>query len=157
MWTRPSTATGTVNIHPSRGITVNGLHYWHDSMRSALVSGKSVPVRYEPCAMGVVYADSGRQWLECIADAFAQVHGRSEREWNLILDEWREQQRQHSQKRVTLNGPRLSQFLQKLQGDEALLLQRQRDLEEQAQREAILLKTPKPRKREKCHHSLNWT
>ena len=146
MLTRPSTATGTVNIHPSRGITVNGLHYWHDSMRSALVSGKSVPVRYEPFDMGFVYAYSGGQWLECIADAFAQVHGRSEREWNLILDEWREQQRQHSQKRVTLNGPRLSQFLQKLQGDEALLLQRKLDLEEQAQREAILLKTPKAEK-----------
>jgi len=96
--------------------------------------------------MGFVYAYSGGQWLECIADAFAQVHGRSEREWNLILDEWREQQRQHSQKRVTLNGPLLAQFLQKLQGDEALLLQRQRDLEEQAQREAILLKTPKAEK-----------
>ena len=64
----------------------------------------------------------------------------------LILDEWREQQRQHSQKRLTLNGPRLSQFLQKLQGDEALLLQRQRDLEEQAQREAILLKKPEASK-----------
>lgn len=71
------------------------------------------------------------------------MHGRSEREWNLILDEWREQQRQHNQKRITVNGPMLAQFLQKLQGDEALLLQRKLDLEEQAQREAILLKRPK--------------
>ena len=86
------------------------------------------------------------QWIECIADAFAQVHGRSDREWNLILDEWREQQRQHNQKRITINGPLLAQFLQKLQGDEALLLQRKLDLEEQAQREAILLKTPKAEK-----------
>jgi hypothetical protein len=31
--------------------------------------------------------------------------------------------------------------LQKLEGGEVLLLQRQRDLEEQAQREALLLKT----------------
>jgi putative transposase len=93
--------------------------------------------------MGFVYAYIGAQWIECIADTFAQVHGRSEREWNLILDEWREQQRQHNQKRITINGPLLAQFLQKLQGDEALLLQRQRDLEEQAQREALLLKRPK--------------
>ncbi|MBV9229797.1 MAG: DDE-type integrase/transposase/recombinase [Chloroflexi bacterium] len=141
MLTRPSTETGTAKIHPSRGITVNGLHYWHDSMRST--SGQTVSVRYEPFDMGFVYAYIGGQWIECIADAFAQVHGRSEREWNLILDEWREQQRQHNQKRITINGPLLAQFLQKLQGDEALLLQRQRDLEEQAQREAILLKRPK--------------
>jgi putative transposase len=138
MLTRPSTGTETVKIHPSRGITVNSLHYWHDSMRSA--SGQTVSVRYEPFDMGFVYAYIGGQWIECIADAFAQVHGRSEREWNLILDEWREQQRQHSQKRITINGPILAQFLQRLQSDEALLLQRQRDLEEQAQREAILLK-----------------
>ena len=141
MLTRPSTETGTAKIHPSRGITVNGLHYWHDSMRSA--SGQTVSVRYEPFDMGFVYAYIGGQWIECIADAFAQMHGRSEREWNLILDEWREQQRQHNQKRITMNGPLLAQFLQKLQGDEALLLQRKLDLEEQAQREAILLKRPK--------------
>jgi len=141
MLTRPSTETGTAKIHPSRGITVNGLHYWHDSMRSA--SGQTVSVRYEPFDMGFVYAYIGGQWIECIADAFAQMHGRSEREWNLILDEWREHQRQHNQKRITINGPLLAQFLQQLQGDEALLLQRQRDLEEQAQRETILLKRPK--------------
>lgn len=140
MLTRPSTETGTVKIHPSRGITVNGLHYWHESMRLADQSGKVVPVRYEPFNMGFVYAYIGGQWIECIADLFVHVHGRSEREWDLILDEWREQQRQHNQKRITINGPLLAQFLQKLQGDEAFLLQRQRDLEEQAQREAILLK-----------------
>jgi putative transposase len=140
MLTRPSTEAGTAKIHPARGITVNSLHYWHDSMRSASVSGQTVPVRYEPFDLGFVYAYIGGQWIECIADAFAHVHGRSEREWNLILDEWREQQRQHNQKRITINGPLLAQFLQKLQGDEALLLQRQRDFEEQAQREAILLK-----------------
>jgi putative transposase len=143
MLTRPSTATGTVKIHPSRGITVNGLHYWHESMRSTDQSGRTVPVRYEPFDMGFVYAYIGGQWLECIADAFASVHGRSEREWNLILDEWREQQRQHDQKRITLNSPLLAQFLQTMMNDEALLLQRQRDLEEQTQRETVLRSRPK--------------
>ncbi len=142
MQTRPTTRTGTVKIHPSRGITVNGLHYWHDSMRASQVAGQTVHVRYEPYDMGVAYAYIGGQWLECIADAFALVHGRSEREWDLILEEWREQQRQHGRKRITLNGPLLAQFLQQLENDEALLLQRQRDLEEQAQREVLLLKTP---------------
>jgi putative transposase len=111
-------------------------------MRSTQVAGQTVPVRYEPYDMGVVYAYIGGQWIECVADAFAQVHGRSEREWHLILEEWREQQRQHEHKRITLNGPRLSQFLRELEHDEALLLQRQRDLEEQAQRSALLLKVP---------------
>jgi len=138
MQTRPTTRTGAVTIFRGRGIRVHGLHYWHEAMRSPQVAGQTVPVRYEPYDMGVVYAYIEGQWLECLADDFAQVHGRSEREWNLILEEWRAQQRQHHQKRVTLNGPLLAQFLQQVEHDEAVLLQRQRDLEEQAQRAALL-------------------
>jgi putative transposase len=140
MLTRPATRVGTVKIHRARGITVNGLQYWHESMRSTQIAGQTVAVRYEPYDMGVVYAYIGGQWLECIADAYAQVHGRSEREWNLILDEWREQQRQHARQRIALNGPLLAQFLQKLENDEALLLQQQRDFEEQPLRASLLLR-----------------
>lgn len=142
--TRPSTRTGVVKIHQSRGITVNGLQYWHECMRSTRVAGQTVPIRYEPYDLGFSYAYIDGQWIECVADAFLQVHGRSEREWNVILDEWREQQRQHNYKRVTLNGPRLAEFLQELEKEEAWLLQRQRDLEEQPQREALLMPEPRP-------------
>jgi putative transposase len=140
--TRPSTRTGVVKIHPARGITVNGLQYWHECMRSPRITGQTVPVRYEPYDMGFSYAYIDDQWVECVADAFLQVHGRSEREWNVILDEWREHQRQHQMKRVTLDGPRLAQFLLELEKDEAWLLQRQHDLEEQPLREALLLAGP---------------
>lgn len=142
--TRPSTRTGVVKIHQSRGITVNGLQYWHEYMRSPSVFGKSVPVRYEPYNMGFAYAYIDGQWIECIADAFLQVHGRSEHEWNLILEEWREHQRQHNLKRVTLNGKLLAEFLHELEKDEMWQLQRVRDLEEQPQREALLLPGNRP-------------
>jgi putative transposase len=105
MLTRPTTRSGQAKVHPSRGITVNHLHYWHESMRQPAVAGRSVPVRYEPYDMGVVYLFLDGQWLECLADDYALVHGRSEQEWELILEEWREQQRQHGQKRITINGP----------------------------------------------------
>jgi putative transposase len=138
MLTRPTTRTGFAHVHPSRGITVNGLHYWNESMRKPSVAGRSVPVRYEPYDMGVVYTFLDGQWLECVADDYALVHGRSEREWNLILDEWREHLRQHGQKRITINGPLLARFLEEVAAEEQLLLQRQRDLEEHTIREAIL-------------------
>jgi putative transposase len=76
--------------------------------------------------------------LPCTADAFFQVQGRSEREWHLILDEWREQQRQHSRKRVSVNGPLLARFLEEIATEEQLLLQQQRDLEGLPIREAIV-------------------
>ena len=113
-------------------------------MRSPSVFGQTVPVRYEPYNMGFAYAYIGGQWIECIADAFLQVHGRSEHEWNLILEEWREHQRQHNLKRVTLNGKLLAEFLRELEKDEAWQLQRLRDLEEQPQRETLLLLGNRP-------------
>ncbi len=137
MLTRPTTRTGQALVHRSSGITVNQLHYWNDRMRAPSVVGSRVPIRYEPFDMGRAYAFIDGQWEECIADEFAQVHDRSEREWHLILEEWREHQRQHGKKRVTINGPLLAQFLEEIGAEQRLLLQRQRDLEERSIREAL--------------------
>ena len=49
----------------------------------------------------------------------------------------------HAQKRISINGPLLAQFLQKLENDEALVLQQQRDFEEHPLRTSILLR-PQP-------------
>jgi putative transposase len=138
MQTRPTTRTGKAKIYRGRGITINGLQYWHERMIASDVAGQTVPVRFEPYDMGVAYAYIDGQWLECVADAYAQVHGRSEKEWNLILDEWREHQRQHTQKRVTLNGPLLAQFLQRVEQEETFSLQHEREYEEQSLRRACL-------------------
>ena len=148
MLTRPTTRTGHAKVDPSRGLTVNGLHYWHPTLRQPQVAGSAVPVRYEPFDMSVVYAFVEGQWLECVADNFAQVHGRSEREWQLILEEWRQQQRQHGQKRVRVNGALLAQFLEAIAAEEQVLMQRQRDLEGHAIRAAICgtpVAPPRPR------------
>ena len=102
------------------------------------VAGQTVPVRFEPYDMGVAYAYIDGQWLECIADAYTQVHGRSEKEWNLILDEWREHQRQHAHNRVTLNGPLLAQFLHQVEQEETFERVHEHEYEEQALRRASL-------------------
>ena len=136
--TCPSTRTGYAKVDRARGIQVNGLRYWNPLMRACRDAGKRVPVRYEPFDMSRAYAFVDGQWLPCTADAFFQVQGRSEREWQLILDEWREQQRQHGRKRVSVNGPLLAQFLEEIATEEQLLLQRQRDLEGLPIREAIV-------------------
>jgi len=133
-----TTRTGSAKVDQSRGIVVNGLRYWNPLMRSPLVAQSSVAVRYEPFDMSVVYAFIGDQWLECVADQILCVQGRSEREWNLLLDEWREQQRQHGQKRVNVNGPLLARFLEEVAMEEEVLLQQQRDLEGHSIREAIV-------------------
>lgn len=117
---------------------MNGLHYWNAVFQNREIAGTSVPVCYEPYDMGVVYVFVQGQWFECIADNYAQVHGRSEREWHLILDEWRAHQRQHGKARTQVNGPLQARFLEALEADERMLLQQQRDYEERALRDAIL-------------------
>ena len=107
-------------------------------MRSSRDAGKFVEVRYEPFDMCLAYAFVDGQWLPCTADAFLQVQGRSEREWELILDEWREQQRAHHRKRVSIDSSLLAAFLEEVLTEEALLQQQQRDLEGVPIREAIV-------------------
>jgi putative transposase len=144
MLTRPTTRTGQAKVDPSRGITVNWLHYWNPAFRNSEVAGSVVPVRYEPYDMGVVYAFVRDQWLECIADEYAHVHERSEREWHLILDEWRAHQRQHGNKRITINSALLADFLEEMAAEERVLLQRSHDLEERSIRERLSGKIPLP-------------
>lgn len=136
--TCPSTRTGCAKLDGARGIVINGLRYWNPLMRSSPEAGRCVPVRYEPFDMSIAYAFIDGQWLKCTADAFVQVQGRSEREWQLILDEWRAQQRQHGKKRVSVNGALLAQFLEEITTEEQLLLQQLRDLEGVPVREAIV-------------------
>ena len=138
MLTRPTTRTGHVKVDTARGITVNWLHYWNPAFQNPEIAGRSVPVLYEPYDMGVVYAFLQGQWLECTADDYAQVHGHSEREWQVTLEEWREHQRQHGAKRVTVNGPLVARFLEENAAEERIFFQRQRDQEAQSLRDALL-------------------
>ncbi len=136
--TCPTTRTRYAKLDAARGVVVNGLRYYHPLMRSSREAGKRVEVRYDPFDMSIAYAFVDGQWLTCTADAFLQVQGRSEREWDLLLDEWREQQRQHHRKRVSVDSARLAAFLREVQTEETLLSQQQRDLEGASIREAIV-------------------
>jgi len=107
-------------------------------MRSSRDAGKRVKVRYDPFDMSLAYGFIDGQWLSCTADAFLHVQGRSEREWELILDEWREQQRTHHRKRMSIDSTLLATFLEEVLIEESLLKQRQCDLEGIALREAIV-------------------
>jgi putative transposase len=136
--TCPTTRIGSAKLDAARGVVVNGLRYYNPLMRFSREAGKQIEVRYEPFDMSLIYAFVDGQWLRCTADAFLQVQGRSEREWELILSEWREQQRVHHRKRVTLDSSRLAAFLEEVLTEDALLSQRQRDLEGVSIREAIV-------------------
>jgi putative transposase len=132
MLSRPTTHTGHAKVHPGQGVTINYLHYWDDAFRAPGVAGSEVPVRYEPFDLGVAYAYIRNRWVECFADRYAEVHGHSEKEWGIVVAEWRRQQALHGKTRLRADGDRLAQFLAANEEQEALLAQRLRDLEAQS-------------------------
>jgi len=52
MQTRPTTRTGKAKVYRGRGITINGLQYWHERMMASDVAGQTVPVRFEDRGVG---------------------------------------------------------------------------------------------------------
>jgi len=136
--TCPSTSTGWAKLDRGRGVVINGLRYGNALMQSCTKAGEYVEVRYDPFNMSLAYAFVQGEWLQCSADAYLSVEGRCEREWEMILDEWREQQRANGRKRVSVDASSLAGFLEEVLTEEALLQQQQHDLEGVSIREAIV-------------------
>jgi putative transposase len=90
-----------------------------------------VPLRYDPFDISHVYAYVHNHWIECITPSYyGQLHGHSEREIALASAELHAQN-QNSHVRMPIDAGRLAEFLTKIEAHEAVLLQRQRDIENQ--------------------------
>jgi len=105
--------------------------YWNDLLASPSVVGTKVPLRYDPFDISHIYAFVHNHWIECITPSYyGQLHGHSEREIALASTELRAQNK-NSHVRTPIDARRLAEFLAKIEAHEAVLLQRQRDIENQ--------------------------
>jgi len=129
--TLPSPPRGTALVHPSQGIKVHYLSYWHEVFRLPDVVRTRVPVRYDPFDISVAYAYVHERWVECVTRAYGEFQGHSERELLLVTAELRALNRTHH---VTtpITAMRIAAFLAKIEAHEAVLLQRLRDQETRA-------------------------
>jgi len=129
--TLPSPPRGTARVHPSQGIKVHYLSYWHEVFRLPDVVRTRVPVRYDPFDISVAYAYVHERWVECVTSSYGQFQGHSERELLLVTAELRARNRKHH---VTtpITAQRLAAFLADIEAHEAVLLQRLRDQETRA-------------------------
>jgi transposase InsO family protein len=128
MWTLPTTAKGTAKVSPGRGIKINHVYYWAESLRDPAIEHTQVGVRYDPFDAGVAYAFAGGHWAQCHSEYYLAFRGRSEKEIALASAELRRQQQCHSQG-LEITAKKLAAFLASVESEEALLLQRQRDRE----------------------------
>jgi hypothetical protein len=63
-------------------------------------------VCYEPSDMGVAWAYVAGQWVPCLAKRYQDVHGRSEREWDIAVTEWRHDMRVVGKEKGRADGQR---------------------------------------------------
>lgn len=129
--TLPSPPRGTALVHPSQGIKVHYLSYWHDVFRLPDVVRTRVPVRYDPFDISVVYAYVHERWVECVTSSYGQFQGHSERELLLVTAELRALNRKHHST-TPITATRIAAFLADIEAHEAVLLQRLRDQETRA-------------------------
>lgn len=128
--TMPTSTPETRKIQKGKGIKLFGHYYQNEVFSERRLSGQSVPIRYDPFDIGVLYAFVQKKWIPCKSQFFAQLSGRSERELEIITTELRKSVKADEESRG-LSAARLAAFLEKAEGHQALLLQHMRDLESQ--------------------------
>lgn len=132
--TMPSTIKGTAQICPGKGIKINHVYYWSDAFRDPELEQSRVAVRYDPFDAGTAYAFCHSQWVQCFSEYYSALHGRSEKEIMLATREIHKQRQRHGTNRLNLNARMLAVFLESVEAQEVLLLQRARDCESAAMR-----------------------
>jgi hypothetical protein len=132
--TMPSTPRGGALISPSRGVKINYVYYWSDVFRDPELEQRRVPVRYDPFDAGTAYAFCRNRWVDCHSEYYTALRGRSEREMMLAAKEIFSRHRQHSERRLRMNAKALAVFLESVEAEESLLMQRAHDRETAAVR-----------------------
>lgn len=126
--TLPTTPKGTARVQPNHGVKIRYLYYWHEAFRQPEVERSQVPVRYDPFDAGTAYAFVGGRWVACRSEHYLAFQGHTERELQLASVELRRRQQGHA-RHFAPTARRLAEFLASLEGQEAVLTQRLRDLE----------------------------
>ena len=111
-----------------RGMKINHLYYWSEHFRNPSWESKQVPVRYDPFDIGTAFAFVDRQWVECHSEHYASLHGHSEREVHLASEELRKRRQNHSGQ-FAVTAKKLAEFLESVELNEEILVQRLSDLE----------------------------
>jgi hypothetical protein len=89
---------------------------------------KQVAVRYDPFDVGTAYGFVDRQWVECHSEYYAILHGHSEREVRMASEELRKRRQNHSGQ-FAITARKLAEFLESVELQEEILVQRLSDLE----------------------------
>ena len=128
--TLPTTPRGKSKVQPGHGVKINYIYYWSNQFRDPEIENILVPVRYDPFNIGIAYAYVKGQWVECVSQYYTDFHGHTEKELKLASSEIRKRYQNHT-KSHKISAKKLANFIASAEDQEALLIQRNKDLETQ--------------------------
>lgn len=128
MWTLPTTPKGTAKVVAGVGVKIHHIYYWSETLRNPEIENTSLPIRYDPFEAGVAYAFVGTRWVKCYSEYYSIFHGRSEKELMIATKELRALKSSHS-RQFTVSAKKLADFLESVEAEEVMLMQRLRDAE----------------------------
>ena len=92
------------------------------------IENTPLSIRYDPFEVGVAYAFVGKRWVKCYSEYYSVFHGRSEKELMIATKELRALKSSHS-RQFTISAKKLADFLESVEAEEVMLMQRLRDAE----------------------------
>src|SRR6266567_1080758 len=123
-----TTRKKVAKVEPGRGVKINYLYYWSDTLLFRKVEETRVPVRYDPFNIGTAFAYVEGRWVKCQSEYYLQLQGHSERELHLASQELRKRSQNHA-KEAAITAKRLADLLAHASAHEEVLKQRLHDLE----------------------------
>lgn len=128
MWTLPTTPKGTAKVVAGLGVKIHHIYYWSETLRNPEIENTPLSIRYDPFEVGIAYAFVGKRWVRCYSEYYSVFHGRSEKELMIATKELRALKSSHS-RQFTISAKKLADFLESVEAEEVMLMQRLRDAE----------------------------
>nr|WP_226670346.1 Mu transposase C-terminal domain-containing protein [Metabacillus litoralis] len=111
---------------PGYGVKINRIYYWSPVFRNGLVENSKVFVRYDPFNMGIAYAFVNKRWVELQSEKYNILKSRSEKEVNIAFEELKRRAKL-SEKKQDVTIKMLTDFINSIESEELLLIQRLKD------------------------------
>lgn len=113
----------TVQVSLNGVVKANYINYYSPELRS-LVNTR-VPIRYDPCNMGIVYCYAHNRWVKCISSLNIFMN-KTEMEIKIASEELLKQKQLFAQNK-NITARKLADLLERAEQTEKMLIQRSRD------------------------------
>ncbi|WP_143006984.1 DNA-binding domain-containing protein [Paenibacillus tianmuensis] len=127
--TLPSTPHQTLKVYVGRGVKFNYMYYNAPALKQPGVENTTVPVRYDPYNIGIVYAYVKNKWVLLRSEHYLTFINRTEKELQIITEELKKRTQNTVKNGDSITASKIASFMTSAEGKQIALMQHLRDLE----------------------------